>query len=537
MPGLPRSGWSDPSSLCFKTSIKMTSPLIECVPNFSEARRPEVVAAIQEAIASVKEVSVLDLHSDMDHNRSVITFVGPPAAVEEAAFRGIARAAELIDLDKHTGEHPRIGAADVVPFVPISGVDLEDCVEIARQLGRRVGEQLGIPVYLYEAAATRPDRQNLENLRRGQYEGLKNEISTNPDRQPDFGPARLGPAGATVIGARPFLIAYNVYLTTSEVDVARRIARAIRNSSGGLRYVKALGLEVDGRAQVSMNLTDYRSTPIPRVVEMIRREAARYGVAIHHSELVGLIPQEALVDAAVWYLQLDQFTKGQVLETRLAEAAGEASEKQELVDQRFLDALARATPTPGGGSAAAYAGAMAAALLAMVARLTIGKKKYTAVEDRMREIEKRAESLRRELSAAVAADAAAFDSVMAAYRLPKDTPESQSQRAAAIQSATRQAAEVPLDVAQKALEVLELAGEAVEYGNINAISDAGSAAALAGASLDGAALNVRINAAGLVDRDISANLLRRIEAIEAQAGRLRQGIQDHITARGGRPPA
>lgn len=496
-----------------------------------------MVAAIQEAIASVQDVKVLDLHSDMDHNRSVITFVGPPAAVEEAAFRGIARAAELIDLEEHTGEHPRIGAADVVPFVPISGVDLDDCVEIARRLGRRVGDELGIPVYLYEAAATRPDRQNLENLRRGQYEGLKAEISTNPDRQPDFGPSRLGPAGATVIGARPFLIAYNVYLTTSEVDVARRIARAIRHSSGGLRYVKALGLEVDGRAQVSMNLTDYRSTPLPRVVEMIRREAARYGVAIHHSELVGLIPQEALVDAAVWYLQIDQFTKGQVLETRLAEVVRDDSENQDLVDQGFLDALAGATPTPGGGSAAAYAGAMAAALLVMVARLTIGKKKYADVEDRMREIERRAESLRRELSAAVAADAAAFDGVIGAYRLPKDTPDSQSHRAAAIQSATLQAAEVPLVVTQKALELLELAGEAVEHGNINAISDAGSAAALAVASLDGAALNVRINAAALADRWIAADLVRRIDAIEAQADRLRPGIRARIATRGGLSPA
>lgn len=496
-----------------------------------------MVAAIQEAIASVPGVKVLDLHSDVDHNRSVITFVGPPEAVEEAAFRGIARAAELIDLEAHTGEHPRIGATDVVPFVPVSGTTLEDCVEIARRLGKRVGEELGIPVYLYEAAATRPDRQNLENLRRGQYEGLKSEISTNPDRQPDFGPARLGPAGATVIGARPFLIAYNVYLTTSDVDIARRIARAIRHSSGGLRYVKALGLEVDGRAQVSMNLTDYRSTPLPRVVEMIRREAARYGAAIHHSELVGLIPQEALVDAAVWYLQLDQFTKGQVLETRLAEADGDGSEKQELVDPGFLDALARATATPGGGSASAYAGAMAAALLAMVARLTIGKKKYVDVEDRMREIERRAESLRRKLSAAVAADAAAFDGVMAAYRLPNDTPENQSQRAATIQSATLRAAQVPLDVAHKALEVLELAGEAVEHGNINTISDAGSAAALAVASLDGAALNVRINAAALADRDTAADLVRRVEAIEATADRLRQVIRARIATRGGLSPA
>jgi glutamate formiminotransferase/formiminotetrahydrofolate cyclodeaminase len=511
----------------------MTTPLIECVPNFSEARRPEVVDAIQAAIASVAQVRVLDRHSDLDHNRSVITFVGPPEPVEEAAFRGIAKAAELIDLEKHTGEHPRIGATDVVPFVPISGATLADCVEIACRLGQRVGEGLAIPVYLYEAAATRPDRQNLENLRRGQYEGLKHEIATDPDRQPDFGPSRLGPAGATVIGARPFLIAYNVYLTTPEVEIARKIARAIRHSSGGLRYVKALGLEVDGRAQVSMNLTDYRQTPVARAVELIRREAARYGVAVHHSELVGLIPQDALVDAAVWYLQLDQFEKGQVLETRLAESAREDDRSESLVDEGFLDSLAAAAPTPGGGSAAAYAGAMAAALLTMVARLTIGKKKYAAVESRMREIESSAETLRADLTAAVSADATAFDGVIAALRLPKETPEAEARRAQAIESATARAAEVPLAVAGRALEVLRLAAEAAEQGNLNAISDAGSAAALAGASLGGAALNVRINAAALKDASMRQHLVEQIETIERQASHLQEEIRSQVSSRGG----
>jgi glutamate formiminotransferase/formiminotetrahydrofolate cyclodeaminase len=511
----------------------MTSPLIECVPNFSEARRPEVVDAIQAAIASVPQVRILDRHSDLDHNRSVITFVGPPPAAEEAAFRGIAKAAELIDMNQHTGEHPRIGAADVVPFVPISGASLDDCVEIARRLGKRVGDELAIPVYLYEAAAARPERQNLENLRRGQYEGLKAEIATNPDRQPDFGPARLGPAGATVIGARPFLIAYNVYLTTDDVSVAKEIARAIRHSSGGLRYVKALGLEVDGRAQVSMNLTDYRQTPPARAVEMIRREAARHGVAIHHSELVGLIPQEALVDAAVWYLQLDQFEKGQVLETRLAETIGGDEATEGLVDEKFLHALAAATPTPGGGSAAAYAGSMGASLAAMVAGLTIGKKKYAAVEEQMRFVASRAEALRAELAQAVRADAAAFDEVMAAYRLPKETPEEEARRTAEIQRATLKAAEVPLSVAEKSLEVLQLSAEVATHGNLNAICDAGTAAALAAASLSGASLNVQINAIALEDKDKAARLADRIREIEAQAGRLQAQIRDQLAGRGG----
>ena len=264
-------------------------------------------------------VRVLDVESDADHNRSVITLVAPPGAMVDAMFDGIKTAAALIDLDHQRGEHPRLGATDVVPFVPLQGAEMAECVTLARTLGQRVGEELEIPVYLYEAAATRPDRVNLADVRRGQYEGLKAEIETNPDRLPDFGPSRLGPAGATVIGARPPLIAFNVYLTTDDVEIARRIAKAVRNSDGGLRYVKALGLPVNGKAQVSMNLTDYRKTPIYRVVEMIRREAERYGVAIASSELIGMIPQAALLDAAQWYLQLDNFNPAMVLENCLSE--------------------------------------------------------------------------------------------------------------------------------------------------------------------------------------------------------------------------
>jgi glutamate formiminotransferase len=292
--------------------------IVECVPNFSEGRRQEVIDRIVEALASVEGGRVLDVQSDADHNRSVVTMVGEPEAVEEAAFRGIERAARLIDMDRHRGEHPRMGATDVVPFVPVAGVMMADCVEMARRLGERVGRELSIPVYLYEEAATRPERRNLADVRRGEYERLKVEIETDPRRAPDFGPARIGKAGATAIGARPPLIAFNVYLNTDDVAIAKAIARAVRHSSGGLRYVKALGLLVEGRAQVSMNLTDYRQTPIHRVVGMIRREAARYGVAIVSGEMVGLIPNEALMDAARFYLQLDSFSPDQILENRLA---------------------------------------------------------------------------------------------------------------------------------------------------------------------------------------------------------------------------
>jgi glutamate formiminotransferase len=293
--------------------------IVECVPNFSEGRREQVVEQIVAAMAQCPGMRVLDVQSDPDHNRSVVTLVGEPQAVTEAAFQGISTAAELIDMNHHRGGHPRMGATDVVPFVPVRGMTMEDCVELARQLGARVGTELGIPVYLYEAAATRPERCNLADVRRGEYEQLKEEIATSRDRAPDFGPAALGTAGATAIGARPPLIAFNVYLNTDDVKPAQAIARAVRHSSGGLRHVKALGLIAEGQAQVSMNLTDYRRTPIHRVMELIRAEAAHYGQSITRSEIVGLLPAEALMDAARFYLQLSDLSPDQVLENRLSD--------------------------------------------------------------------------------------------------------------------------------------------------------------------------------------------------------------------------
>ncbi len=291
-------------------------PVVECIPNFSEGRDRSVIDALVTAISQTDGVRVLHRTSDHDHNRSVITFAGSPQTVQEAAFTAIARAADLIDMTQHSGAHPRLGAADVVPFVPIRNITLADCVTLARQVAQRVGDELQLPVYLYEAAATRPERRNLADVRRGEYELLTQQITTLA-RQPDFGPARVGSAGAVIIGAREALIAYNVFLSTDNVQIAKKIARAIRHSSGGLAGVKALGLLVDGRAQVSMNLVDYRRTPVHRVVELIRREAAQYGVRIERSELIGLIPQDALIDAAAWYLQLHDFNPSQILEQRL----------------------------------------------------------------------------------------------------------------------------------------------------------------------------------------------------------------------------
>jgi glutamate formiminotransferase / formiminotetrahydrofolate cyclodeaminase len=505
--------------------------LVECIPNFSEARRPEVVEKIAASIASIKGVRLLDRSSDLDHNRTVLTFAGSPEAIEEAAFLAIKTASELIDLNLHAGQHPRIGATDVVPFVPISDMTMDECIAMAKRLGERVGGELQIPVYLYEAAATRPDRINLENIRRGQYEGLKTEIETDPDRMPDFGPAKLGTAGATVIGARNPLIAFNIYLTTAEVGIAKKIAKAVRQSSGGLRYVKALGLFVDGRAQVSMNLTNFRETPIGRVVEMIRREAQRYGVEIHHSELVGLIPQAALVDAAIWYTQLDQFNPDQILESRIYQ--NDQSIDLQPAGASFLDEVAAATAAPGGGSAAAYAGALGAALVSMVAGLTIGKKKYIEVEAEMQAVRVQAEELRKELTDAVEDDSAAFEAVMGALKLPKQTGEEQQARQAAIMIATLNAAHVPLDTAAHSVKVMELAAVCARDGNLNAISDAMSALALARAALTAASYNVRINLNSLEDKAVGETMLKELRDLEKKADKIEKEIRKTMEDRGG----
>ena len=508
----------------------MPTQLIECIPNFSEARRPEVIDQIVAAIQSVDDVKLLDRSSDLDHNRTVLTFAGSPFGVEEAAFRAIKTASELIDLNHHTGEHPRIGATDVVPFVPLDGTSMEDCIQIAKRLGERVGNELSIPVYLYEAAATRPERANLETIRKGQYEGLRTEIESNPERQPDYGPATLGAAGATAIGARNPLIAFNVYLTTEDVEIAKKIAKAIRHSSGGLRHVKALGLLVEGRAQVSMNLTNYRETPIARVVETIRREAQRYGVGIGHSELVGLIPQEALVDAAVWYTQLDAFDKEQVLESRLVDTSTSSPQSKPV---SFIEELAAPTATPGGGSAGAYAGAMGAGLVAMVAGLTIGKKKYAGVEAQMQAIRVMAESLRKELTQAVDDDSSAFEAVMGAFKLPKETEEDQAKRTAAIHVATLNAARVPLRVAKHAVKVMDLALKCAKEANINAISDSMSGFAMSRAALTAAGYNVKINLNSLADKSVGEKMLEELKELEVRAEELEKEIRQTIVTRGG----
>lgn len=488
--------------------------LIECVPNFSEGRDPAVVQSIRDAIAAVEGVVVLDVSSDASHHRTVVTFVAPVERAVDAAFAGMREAAQRIDLTVHQGEHPRIGATDVVPFIPLDGATMEDCIALARALGERVARELEIPVYLYERAATRPDRENLADVRRGEFEGLRDEIATNPNRRPDFGEARVHKtAGATAIGARPFLVAYNVYLGGKEnLPVAKDVAKALRHSSGGLRYVKGLGLEVDGQAQVSMNLVDIEKTPLYRAFDMVKMEAQAQGVSPTWSEIVGLVPERALFDTAARHLQLRGFTPQAVLERKVREtmSGGESL-------SGFVASVAASTPAPGGGSVSAHVGALGAALAQMVAGLTVGRKKYAAVDADMRALALKAAALGNELSALVAKDGAAYNVVMEAYKLPKETEAQVAARTAAIDQALVGAARVPLETARACAAVAALATEAAQKGNTNAASDAGVAALLAQAACRGAVYNVRINVASLTDKSLGTDIAREADALLAQA--------------------
>ncbi|MFL5465355.1 MAG: glutamate formimidoyltransferase [Gemmatimonadaceae bacterium] len=488
--------------------------LVECVPNFSEGRRGDVVDAIRDAIASVEGVSVLDVSSDASHNRSVITFVAPVETAVDAAFAGISAAAERIDLCQHTGEHPRIGATDVVPFIPLEGSTMEDCIALARALGERVGRELQIPVYLYERAATTPARENLADVRRGEFEGLREELGRNPARDPDFGPSKIHPTcGAIAIGARPFLVAYNVYLgPASNLQIAKNIAKAVRGSSGGFRYVKGLGLEVDGQAQVSMNLVDTEKTPLHHAFDFIKMRAEAQGAQVTWSEIVGLVPERVLFETAATHLQLTQFTPAQILERQVREvvSGGESV-------SGFLASVASSNPVPGGGSVAAHAGALAAALAQMVAGLTIGKKKYAAVDAEMKEVALKAVSLGNQLGALVKRDADAYASVAEAYKLPKEPAAAAARRADAVSTALLKAAEVPLDTARASVEVAALAALVAEKGNTNAVTDAGVAALLAHAAAKGAAYNVRVNVQALEDKSSGRALADEAEQLVKRA--------------------
>jgi len=484
----------------------MAAPLVECVPNFSEGRDAATLEALRSAITRVPGVRLLDVQADPAHNRSVYTFVAPPDTAVEAALSAIRVATERIDMTKHRGEHPRMGATDVVPFVPVRDTTMDDCVVLARRLGERAAAELSIPIYLYARAATRPERERLPDVRKGEFEGLKERIGKDPAADPDFGPKHIHPtAGATAVGARPFLVAFNIYLDSPDVSIAKDIAKKIRTSSGGLPAVQASGFEVAGKAQVSMNLLDIDTTS-PATVFTIVEEAARgRGVAVLKSEVVGLVPERALLGAAAAFLKLPDAAE-HILEAKIRAVEGPTLDG-------WIDGLAGGAPVPGGGSAAALAGALAAALVAMVARLTIGRKAYAGAEPRMRQVLAETEALRGQLRRLVDDDAAAYAKVGAAYKLAKDDPR----RRRAVDASLVGAAEVPLVVARGANRLIALAREVEAIGNRNASSDARVGAALARAALEGAVENVRVNVAALSEAGLGASLVKEAEVLSRQS--------------------
>jgi glutamate formiminotransferase/formiminotetrahydrofolate cyclodeaminase len=501
--------------------------LIECVPNFSEGRDPAKVDAIVAAMSSVPGVYVLDREMDADHHRCVITMAGDPDAVGEAAILGTGKAMELIDLTKHTGAHPRVGATDVLPFIPIDGVTIEDCVALARRVGNEIWKRYRIPVFFYEAAATRSDRVNLENVRRGQFEGLREDLKKNHERQPDVGEPKVHPtAGVTVVGARKFLIAYNVNLNTSDISIANKIAKAIRFSSGGFRYVKSMGVELKARklAQVSINLTDFEQTPMHRVYEMVKREAQRYGVMPVGSEIVGLVPKKAIEMAADFFLQLEDFSPAQVFENKLAAALSGApmdvakDGKLAGLARPFLDAVAAPTATPGGGSVSAYAGALAAALGQMVAGLSRKKKSQAGFVDQLSAALDEMRRIAGELAEAIDRDAASYDAVMAAFKLPKGDAQEVQQREEAIQKATKGASEVPLQVAERAVELFERLGQLDAIVVASMRSDLEVARLMAEAGARGALANVEINLDSLTNAVYVASMRAKMAALRERLG-------------------
>ncbi len=501
----------------------------ECVPNFSEGRDRALVEEIVKAVRGVPGALVLDLEMDGDHNRSVLTFVGTAEACAEGAFQAAKRASQLIDLNHHKGAHPRMGATDVIPFVPLEGASMEDAVELARLVAKRIGEELGVPVYLYESAATRPERQNLPSVRKGEFEGLRDLIGKDPERDPDFGPKAIHPtAGATAVGARPFLIAYNLNLRTEDVSVAKAIAKEIREKDGGFPGIRAMGfmLEELKMAQVSVNVVDYRKTSLATLTQAVTEKAAAQGVEVAETELIGLAPADALIGSGAQYLKIRGFNPEMIVETRVAMAKAEAG--AHAAAQPFLDAVAGPDPTPGGGSVSAFAGAQAAALVRMVAGLTVGKKKYAEVEDRVKALAQGAQEAQGRFMGLVAEDARSYDAVSAAYKLPKETDEQKSIRGKAIEAALLNAARVPLETAELALSTLEAAGEMARLGNANCVTDSAVAGFMAHTACLGALANVRINLVGRTGEDAD-DLRTRGEQLEAKSAVHRAELEKTLT--------
>jgi len=557
--------------------------LIECVPNFSEGRDLAVIKQITDAIEAVDGVKLLDVDPGAATHRTVVTFVGEPEAVVEAAFQAIRKACEVIDMSKHTGEHPRMGATDVCPLIPIANISMEETAAWARRLGERVGTELNLPIYLYEAAASSPERQNLATIRAGEYEGLPEKL-TNPDWKPDFGPAKFNAkSGATVIGARDFLIAYNVNLNTTSVRRANSVAFDVREKGrvlndpatgkpmkdesgeplrqpGTLKGVKAIGwfIEEYGIAQISMNITDARATPLHLAFEECCKSADRRGMRVTGSELVGLVPLNAMLEAGRYFLKKQQRSVG-VSEAELIKIAvksmgldeiapfdpqqkiieynlekGDPAQAKKLIRKdlvAFADETASESPAPGGGSISAYVGALGAALATMVANLSSHKRGWDDRWEEFSDAAERGQRIKDALLRTVDEDTDAFTLIMDAFGMPKNTPEEKAARKAAIQAGTRKAMEVPFKVMQLAFESLPLLRQMVETGNPNSVTDGGVGALCARAAVRGAYMNIQVNASGLDDKEFVAQILAEGLKMEEQAEMMEREIVGMVKAK------
>jgi glutamate formiminotransferase / formiminotetrahydrofolate cyclodeaminase len=543
--------------------------LIECVPNFSEGRDPDIIRQITTAIESAEGISLLDVDPGASTNRTVVTFVGSPEAAVEGAFRGIQKAAELIDMRKHKGAHPRMGATDVCPFIPVSNVSWEEAIACANQLGKRVGDELNIPVYLYEKAARDQSRSNLSVIRSGEYEGFFEKIKETAWK-PDFGPAVFNEkSGATAIGAREFLVAYNVNLNTKAVRRATSVAFDVRENGriktddgtpygkpvldesgepvrvpGMLKHVKAIGWYVEeyGIAQVSMNLTNIEETPLHAAFDACNEAASKRGLRVTGSEVVGMLPKKCLVDAGKYFLHKQQWSEGaseedlidiavrsmglselkpfdpkeKIIELKMESAASKKSlVKMDL--RQFCNETLRDSPAPGGGSVAALMGALGVSLGGMVANLSAGKRGWDDKLNYFSDWAVKAQQLKDELLFLVDEDTAAFNKVMDAFALPKDSAEEKAARSAAIDSANKYAAEIPLRVMETSFKSYQLLAEMAEKGNPASISDVGVGLLAIRACVDGAALNVRINLAGLKDQKFKSALVEKLQRISAES--------------------